>query len=396
MRKISLGTISISFLFAVLFLTYPYVFRQFLPVPGDIVFVIIGLGIFALMLLWHRRAKKLPNLFNFCIVTQIIVWLFYCVLHRDPSYLTRIVYLLFIYAVMLTFHNWDCVKKFIKLNNIAITAQAFLGLFAFILVFIGLLTPFFEFSNVDGRTGYCFGLTCTNVYFANIIRVAGFFDEPGAFAFWGVYSLVLNNLYIKNVWVERILIVCLFSTLSMAYIIQVALYLFFFKFKLRFNSQTLIPLFLVGALVLGVYSAGEDSEVYKMTFGRFVLNDYGELETNRDAPMESALVYFKEKPIFGYGATNVEAKGVYVADNPFETLAVDGIFGTIVIYLPLLIIFLLNKNHKEVIFTLLILCAGYLQRPFHIFALHYVMLYAFLYLGVCENKLGGDSLLEVE
>ncbi len=371
--------------FGAMFFTYPYVFNKIIPIPSEIIVVILMLGLLAFILLNRRFIKSLPHLYTICIGIQIFFWLFYCAFHSDSSYLTRIIYILFIYVVITSLHNFSSVKNFITINNKIITVQAVLGLVAFLLVLIGLLHPLFEFQNVDGRTAYCFGLTCSNVYVGNFIRAAGFFDEPGALAFWGVYALILNQLYIKNSRVEILLIIGLLSTLSMAYFIQVALYFLLFKFNWRLNFKSLIVIAVIGVSIYGIYSLGEDNGLYKMTIGRFVATDYGELETNRDEPMEKAKKYFLLKPALGHGATKLEENGVYYMDNPYETLATDGILGTIIIYLPLIFLVIRNRHHREVLYGIFIIIVGYLQRPFHMVVLHYLMLYSLLYLGLCEK-----------
>ena len=364
--------------------TTPYVFRQFLPLPSEMVIIIITLMALICLTIYKRHLKVLPMPFNVCVVIQLFCWMLYAIIHNDTSYLTRIVYLMSTYLIIVLLSNSIGVKDFIKKNNRWITIQAILGLFAFVLIIIGLLPSLFTFQNVDGRTAYCYGLTCSNAVFGNVIRAAGYFDEPGALAFWGMYALVLNKLYIKDKKMELALIIGLLSTFSTAYYIQLLVYFLFFKIKN--NTKSLLLLLVFVGIGVFVYNQGPENNIYKLIYGRINVNEYGEIETNRDVLTEKAKELYYLSPIWGIGARTIEDRGEYIADNPYETLAVDGIVGTIVIYLPLLILLLLNLGRIDVIGGIVIIALGYSQRPFHLVLLHYIMLFSFLYLGVINAK----------
>ena len=358
--------------------TSPYVFDRFLPIPNMQIIAAGILGIL-LVLLPSRNVKPLPSVFTACVVIQMLVWFFYSVLHDDTSYFTRIFFLLLTYVSILSLNSSVGVEDFIKKNNRLIAIQAILGLFAFVLVFVGILSPIFSFENVDNRVAHCFGLTCSNAVYGNIIRAAGFFDEPGALAGWGIYALVFNALYIKNSKIEKLLIFGLVSTLSMAYFIQLALYLVCFKMNLK--KKNFLIFLVLSLFAYGVYTLGDGNKLYDMTFGRFEMDKYGHGETAREMLMEEAKWYFEKSPIIGNGAQFITDQE-YMGDNPYESLATDGIVGTITLYLPLLIVFLKNLRNKNVIFAVVIIAIGYLQRPFHLGFLHYIMLFTFFYLGL--------------
>ena len=123
-----------------------------------------------------------------------------------------------------------------------------------------------------------------------------------------------------------------------------------------------------------------DSLIYRLTLGRLGLDsDYDLLgDNNRTNMMKLAKKMFLSNPIFGVGPT-IFYGGDYAADNPYETLAKDGLFGTFFIYLPLIVIGKMVKFKKDIIFGIFILAVGYLQRPFHTNIIHYTMLYLFVY-----------------
>ena len=107
---------------------------------------------------------------------------------------------------------------------------------------------------------------------------------------------------------------------------------------------------------------------------------------NRSDLMELAKVEFLKAPWLGVGAQNIEKRELYIADNPYETLANDGIIGTFNIYLPLLVIMLYGlRRNKNIFYGALILAMGYLQRPFHVNIIHPMMLYM-LFVMTMNNK----------
>ena len=109
------------------------------------------------------------------------------------------------------------------------------------------------------------------------------------------------------------------------------------------------------------------------------------METNRDMSSEVAKKYFKEDPLMGQGYTELVEKGTYFFDNPYETLATSGVLGTFALYLPLLVI--LFKFRKQGAWqAVLVLAVGYLQRPFHIQYIHYLMMYLLFLMCYYNNK----------
>ena len=106
----------------------------------------------------------------------------------------------------------------------------------------------------------------------------------------------------------------------------------------------------------------------------------GTIRSGRTEMTAEAKQIFQESPIIGIGAKNLNERG-YFDDNPYEIPAKDGIIGVLITYLPLLIVlFKYGLRDKKVLFAVLILMAGYLQRPFHVNLLHSMMLYLFVLL----------------
>lgn len=385
-KKTYSNTVYIA-IFFILLSSYPYIFFLFIPLPPIGILLLIDLFLMGGLVFIKRRFKVLPTAFNACFIIQALCWLFYYVWHHDSSYLVRILLLCITYLSILSLYNIPTgTLKFAKKYNQFIMIMAIGGTIAFFLVLTSLLEPIFSFAAQDGRFVHCFGLTCTNQYLANVIRYAGYFDEPGAMAYWGVFALSFNLLFIKNKSYTKVLTICLLFTLSLAYYVQ--LVFFFLFFYIKSAKQVIVLLLTVFIISNGIfYSMGEDSVLYKYTFSRIEFNDdLGSLEgDNRSSLAVKAKTQFLKAPILGIGATKMEEME-YMADNPYEILAKDGIIGMFITYLPLIIILYYKRKEFPFVAIVFILSLGYMQRPFHINIHHYFILYLFLMLTLLHRK----------
>ena len=219
---------------------------------------------------------------------------------------------------------------------------------------------------MDGRTGTFYGLFTTNAVFDGFIRNAGFFDEPGSLAGWGILALLLNKLFINNKKIEFLLLFGLISTLSMAYFIQVTAYLYFFYKKQR--KRILLPVILFILILIGISSFNEG--ISNEIFGRFTINQKtGFLNgDNRLDLLEKCWRIFTTSPIIGKGATNLvtnitNTEG-FLGANFFLNWASDGIIGVVVTYIPLMFLLKLGQSKKEYTYASIIIFIGFLQRPY--------------------------------
>lgn len=381
-------------MFFVLFLlisVIPYVFCRMLPFPPISLISIAFFSLFAFVCLLQRRfSSDVKELFAI-VVSQCCVWILFALCHGDSSYITRILYLTTsLMAITCLCNEKFGLSLFLKLYNNFILLMAICGTMTFFLSLLGLVSPIFEYENLDGRTGYCFGLTCTNAVFGHIIRYSGFFDEPGAMAYWGVFALIFNRLFFKNLKYEVTLIVCLLFTLSMAYYIQLAFFMLFFYVDFTKIKKILWLVLSMGVLVGGIYMTKDtELDLYRHTIGRFEIDPTtGKLSgDNRSDLMDLAKTEFVKSPWIGVGARSVEDRNLYIADNPYENLAYDGVIGTLTVYLPLLLIMLYGlKRDKNFFLGACILAMGYLQRPFQVNIIHPMMLYMLFVMVVNHNK----------
>lgn len=375
------GRITILLTFSLLITTYPYVINRLMTLPNESFLSIAFLLIFGVLSIYYKQnnniQKKIPKAFNICIIVQIILWFFYYLIFNDTSYLSRIFFIILTYLVCYVLVKNDLLLYFISCNNKLISIQAVLGVLTFILVYSYVLDPLIEFENIDGRSAGFYYFNCTNFRLGNFIRIAGFFDEPGALAYWGIYALLFNKLFLKNKIVEYTLLVSLTLTFSAAYFIQAIIYIFFFYAR---NISTLLTTLIIGGVVIFVIAhyLGEDEHFLYMTTERFT---GGEIRSSRSDLSELAKQQFMNSPIWGNGAKNLN-KMAYMGDNPYEILAKDGIVGFIITYMPLIYLLCKFINNRNVLFACLILALGYMQRPFHVDLMHSLMLYLFVLLTI--------------
>ena len=371
--------------FFLLLITYPYVINRLITLPNEstigIFFLFIFSGLFIFTELNKKERVKIPVVFKICVIIQVLVWLVYCVIWNDTSYLSRIFYIILTVLICCTLINVGALLRFIKFNNSFIAIQAVFGVLTFILVFNNILEPIVTFENIDGRSAGFYLFNCTNARLGNFIRIAGFFDEPGALAYWGVYALIFNKLFIKNKIVEFTLLVSLVFTFSAAYFIQVLVYLIVFYAS---QARAFISLLIVGgiAICVIVYFLGDNEQFLYMTTDRF---SGGEIRSDRIYLSNLAKEYFFKSPILGNGAENLN-KIAYMGDNPYEILAKDGLVGYIVTYMPLIYLAFKFFKSRNILMSCVILGLGYMQRPFHVDLMHSLILYMFVLLVIFNNS----------
>lgn len=324
------------------------------------------LFVLAIFFVAIKNKFRLPAPVLSLLVLQITVWGIYSVIHGiDTSYFTRILMLCITY-LFLEMQLSDDRLGFMKTYNSWLVFQAIAGSIGIILVLIGVLHPIFQFRELDMRPGYFFGLFTTNTYFDGLIRNAGFYDEPGALAFWGIYALIINKLFIDNKKIELLLIFGLISTLSLAYFIQIAMYAFFFYKEKRRKLLPYVAVFLFTLILISSFNKRMESAI----FGRMEYNE--ETGTfagdNRSKMTKVCWDIFKTSPIIGQGARHLieisTERSVFVGANPNFTLACDGLIGQIIVWSPFFLLFRLRRYDKKYGWAFWILIAGFLQRPY--------------------------------
>lgn len=344
---------------------WPCVFYLMGWLPHYTINYLILFGV-ALIYVLVKNRYRTPKPIVLLIFAQCVVWVIYSIIHGfDTSYYTRILMLLITY-LFLEIQISSGHHEFIKTYNVWLVFQAIAGTIGIVLVLGNILHPILEFREMDMRPGYFFGLFTTNTYLDGLVRNAGFFDEPGALAFWGIYALLLNKLFVNNRKVELLLIFGLLSTLSLAYFIQLTLYLCFFYSNNWKKAIVYMLVFFVAIKLLASFNDQMDAAI----FGRIAYNkETGTIQgDNRSPLMDMCLDIFKTSPLIGKGAENLIAISAqtqkFVGANAFTTLASDGIIGQIIILSPFFYLLALSRKDKRFGWAFVILITGFLQRPY--------------------------------
>jgi len=266
------------------------------------------------------------------------------------------------------------------------------GFLAFFLAYFAIITPVTEYINPDGRPLYNYILTFSNyVVFIDsiqIVRVAGYFDEPGTFAFFIIHALILNKLYFDSKRIELILIVGGVVTLSMAFFISIFLYMCFFYFRLKVLLPTLLIILAVVSISYVVFDNGSESEgidkIYDMTLARFEKGDNEDRFLSGDSRTETMVLgieMIKEKTFFGHGLTYIKEQTNYGLHSIVGVAVTQGLIGFLVLFAHVLnicrVTYLSNRISKEKIAQMLcifILIINYVQRPFVFSFYTYILL----------------------
>lgn len=288
--------------------------------------------------------------------------------------------------------------RFYTLYNKWIFLMAILGVVGFVVAFAGVppVSTFIVSENGNPISSWIITFSKQLSPGPGFIRYAGFFDEPGAMGYWGTFALAINRLFIKDLKLEKWLIVCLLFTFSMGFISQIAIFFALLllgpttKFKTKF-------LWAITAIVVivGVYSTkgGEYDAVYQATIGRFEDASKGEdfLDgTSRERLTRDTKEVFEKHPWFGIGWPEKDER--YLGDNPYETLAHDGIFGTVYLYFPFILLFYwsIKRRDYELFAMTLYMVAGFMHRPFHFNFLTFFIFYSIplmYYNKMCQERL---------
>lgn len=290
--------------------------------------------------------------------------------------------------------------RFFTIYNRWIMIMAMLGVLGFWIAMVG-VPPIDVFTATeDSRPISSWIITFTKQIHqgAGFIRYAGFFDEPGAMGYWGVYALVINRLFIKDWKLEKMLIICLLFTFSMGYYTQIAIFLILTALGGSKSLRT--KLIWIGVTIgcIGILYGTKDTRyniVYQETIGRFEQASEGErfLEgTSREKMTRESKEIWLEHPWMGFGWPVKNKK--YIGDNPYETLAHDGIIGTLYLYFPFLLLFYwsFKRRDYELFSMTVFMVAGFMHRPFHFNYLTFFIFYS-IPLMYYEKMSGNDNFL---
>lgn len=379
----------------VLICFYPYEFYStyFLFIPNEATYLTAFLALVTGVLFLFNQRRFRSSITILVVFIQFVGFVLVTMAHGGGNITSPLIRM--ILALLLVFliesSEGGLVGFFVKYNW-WILLMAVLGTIAWALqLFVG-LSPLQSFvERAGGLTMYNYGLTFTKSDLMNsgMIRYAGFFDEPGAMAYWGLYALLINKLYIKDNRLELILSISLLFTFSLGYYIQLVVYLLFFSSGHNKRSTRFILVIISVFVVIAITRLDLDSDLYKSSIGR-VAEAMSESQENEDVFMadnragyaENAKAQFLNNPLFG------SSLGEDMGNNIYENLARYGIIGCLFILFPYLCIFIISIKYKEwdLLKCGIIILLGFSHRPFHNALLYYFIMYSIITMYYVNKK----------
>ncbi len=365
---------------------YPYeIANAYYPFDTTNIRVVLLVGAVLTPFLLIVSRKSLPSSFWTCIIVMVVGSVVSFVVLEDKYYYHKLIILYTAVCLMIIVYNTVGYKQFFTLYNRWILIMAILGCLGFVIALVG-VAPITSFiGKEDGRDVYSWIITFSKSNPAiRFIRYAGFFDESGAMGYWGCFALGINRFFIKDRRLEKWLLITLVFTFSMGYLLQAAAYIVMFFVAGSKSKDRLAYVIIALFLLIGIYSTRNTdySDIYDKSIGRIeTMFDAGSNllsfeGTTREMLVENSKEAFRNNPVWGIGWPTDNEE--YIGDNYYETLAHDGIVGTIYQYFPyiFLLIWAIFRRDREMVFVVIFLALAIFHRPIHPNILTYFMYYS--------------------
>ena len=375
---------------------YPYefysVYLTFLPERAYLTAAFFSALLFFICTYRHNKGKAF-NLLRDVLLVQTFGFIIVGVAHSNIlSAIGSCIYMTLATILVVLINETIGFLEFYRRYNRWIMWMAVFGVITWALV---IFTGWMPFSTVidraDGRviSNYILTFSKTDVYvIMSKIRYAGFFDEPGAMAYWGMFALIINQLYIKDKKLEIVLLICLSFTFSIGYYVQVLLYLVLFHVDFKKAGQNLFVIIAIVALVIGVFmSKGTQYEaIYDMSIGRLT-ETYDEsrradvvfaVDDRADLTLRTKQEFMRN-PLFG---TESNKDDLYITDNIYEPLALYGIIGAPLILFPFIYLTVRAIRRKDTLYlkAMAVILLSFTHRPFHAYILYFFVIYSMIVL----------------
>lgn len=350
--------------------TAPFIFFSWPGHPYKLL-AFTGLLLMSVQIL-IKKDREIFDFRIFSIITlQICYYVFASFYHNDFSNLNLCIQLISLFVIVTYINGFIGFRKFVKSYIDVILAMAIGGtLIFFIHLLIGVKPLFVVQYSASGKS-YFLWLTTANIFLDDfnirILRYSGFFDEPGTFALFSFFAIILNKIYFKNKKRELWLITLTVFTLSVGFYVSMIVYFLFF-YLTRSNLKNIVILaFFLSFFSFYIIENKEDgsiSKLYEFTFKRFEMDDSGLAENNRAPLIKHDKEVFYNYPILGSGTTQEEIYG----SNLFSVFAQYGVFGSL-FYYAFLVYFgfqIILMNKKDLFFylkILLLILLNFYSRP---------------------------------
>jgi hypothetical protein len=369
--------------------TSPFIFYKLIPFHPYKTAVFLGLVLIFISFFWLGLIKGYEKNILIILLLQFFFSTVFFLLHFfylgvDFKYINLSFQFITNLVLYLFISSFFDVYKLIKTNVVFISLMSFLGFITFMLLVLGLWRSFGSFMGPSWETQNYLLTTAGAVWLVedfSVIRVGGFFDEPGTFAFYITFALITNRLLNYNRFLEFVLIFTGLFTFSVAFFITVLFYYLInystwknFKYLLSLSCFLFFSLFLIDKFK----SESRTVEVISIiSVNRFLSSEDDSKVIDGDTRSEPTLLAFAaflDSPFFGHGLSISEQPlskyfNKFIGANAFTPFAYHGIFGVVIfyglwIYWSIICLKTLIRNPSRTLFSSwFIVFINLLQRP---------------------------------
>jgi hypothetical protein len=367
-----------------------YAMIPYHPYKALVMFIVIIMLMATIM----KSIKITGDVIVLILIVQIVYSCFTILIHtvslEQFQFDDGLAYINLAIQLIVVLISYIFIKRFFSIHKLAVSlipimiVIAALGMVILILGILANLQPFSSTVLIDHRYIGNYILTFSpgapDYGIGRIIRSAGYFDEPGTFAFYLTITLLINRMYGYSKWAERWLIVLGVCTFSLAFFISVTLHLLLFGLLDKRIKLIIASVVIIGSLIFLINENRENSKIadiiYNLTIYRILPDDtVGSPKLfrgdNRSVNFYYAKKAFLEAPFFGHGyLAHTKGKPEYVGRlccNPLHPLATEGIIGTFIFFNVLIYWGFYILRHKPFDFVSavawFIVFVNMLQRP---------------------------------
>ena len=219
--------------FLFLLLLYPYEICDsfFVDLTSAKIIIFESIIILTLLLafLFHRNQSNIPRYLYFVIFVQFLGLVFGSSAKGEPVPFGQMILKFAALSMVVYISSTIGLISFFRKYNRWILLMAIMASVSLVLVWLGLFEPLYPFEDLsDEETMYSYGITFAQHTEVSNFRPAGFFDEPGALASWGLYALLFNRAFVKDKKTEWLLMIALVGTLSFGHFMQLFVFIILF------------------------------------------------------------------------------------------------------------------------------------------------------------------------
>lgn len=348
--------------------------------------VIVSLLFMAVWFFWIVLSKKkltFPNpVFSKIIFIQVLFLFFAGFLLNSASNYMVLFYLLlswiFLFLILNSFNFLFFLKNFIRVNIL----MGFLSILGIVMFALGKLKLLGVYQYQGDAQIYNYGLLFLKrtSEISYQLRPAGYYDEPGSYAFVVMFLLLLNRKYFHNMKWEYLLIFLPLVTASLAHIVTIVIFAFLFYFNKKHITKIFFSLIFIYSLYFIVinFSNIKSVEYFKYrTFERVENIIGGGEDSSRQGGLDLGPEIFAEYP-WGNSKEEVAQNYPSFVDEIFwGPLIYYGIFGVAFYFLPFIYFGAKSIRNKDIMgmLFLLVVCLNLLQRPYYMYPLFITLIY---------------------